>query len=577
MINDTPEFQSIPTAEDSMASLSVKPPLVWPDARVLAGQAWYEQHPLAEVLRSADLISGVVVDAAEGALEWLEGELARTSPRKIRLVVVITPACPTREEHLQSMLRLVERCRALGKAELEIRLLALPGQVDGNSRYSMLPPTTLQAHQLGGETWMCMGSVGDLGTRPVFVGSLNLVFRAEPGLRDAWRKWFQFLFASAACLTEATCRVPYLVPPKGSVEAEDAWSEFVASCMVASDEAMPVVDPKTGEVVGDSDGKPAVPWDGGVTAMDPLATRISEVYAAGCLVSVNEMTRIKPLEIPVRAALLDQASTKTVGSLTQKQSFTLRVFDEGVCKEIDKCRKIADLVETLSFPLSLGNRWLPNAAKPLLERELEARNLRGLRALITALGGAPSEFSADEPGSGEQKVKADALVKAFISRRKEAILADLNEMYKDLKRGESVPEARAREVLQEVENRLTAALTTRLTPTCTYNPLGAPELSEKAPADNWSQPLALLVAAAKRFREHLTDSYFDRRFSNQAFTKAEFLRDCNVFGDPMAGSYDSRRAADELAQIREIIESETSSKEKCEALWELVAPRAGGD
>lgn len=127
------------------------------------------------------------------------------------------------------------------------------------------------------------------------------------------------------------------------------------------------------------------------------------LYAAGSLVSVNELTRIKPLEIPVKAALLGQSSVKTVGALTQKQSFTLKIFDDQICKESDKCRKIADLIEILSYPLSLGSRWLPNAAKPLLERELEARNERGLKTLLEALGGKPSSLTPNTGGSDEEK------------------------------------------------------------------------------------------------------------------------------------------------------------------------------
>jgi hypothetical protein len=190
--------------------------------------------------------------------------------------------------------------------------------------------------------------------------------------------------------------------------------------------------------------------------------------------------------------------------------------------------------------------------------------------LVTALGGAPAAFAAKGPQSSDLRERATLLVREFIAKRKEAILADLNKMYKELERGDKVPEQRAKEVLDEVEDRLTVALTTRLTPACTCNPLGPPDLSTAAPVDNWGQPLALLAAAAKKFRDQIVDSYFDRRFSNQAFSKDEFLRDCNVFADPMATSFDHRRAAAELDRIREIMESEATPKERCQALWRLV-------
>jgi hypothetical protein len=294
------------------------------------------------------------------------------------------------------------------------------------------------------------------------------------------------------------------------------------------------------------------------------------------VVSVNELTRIKPLEIPVKAALLGQSSVKTVGSLTQKQSFSLKIFDEHICKEIDKCRKIADLVEVLSFPLSLGNRWLPNAAKPLLERELEARNERGLKTLVEALGGKPDSLVTITGASDEEKKvrqdKIQSLVGDFIARKKEVILADLNQMYRDLKRGDAVPDDKVKEVLDEVEERLSAALGARVTPTCTYNSLAPPDLSSTALDDNWIQPLSLLEEAAVKFREQLANPfYFDRKFSGKAFTKEEFLQTCNVFEDRIVAVPEYDRAKAEIVQIKEIMDSETTPKEKCQAVWKLVS------
>jgi hypothetical protein len=562
------------------ATLSIKPPFLWPDTRYLAKLATYpEMPPMANVVQDADLISGVLVDATEGTLAWLEGLLCRNQARRIRLIVVISPACPTREKHLRSLLELQEFFCEPNECPLDVRILTMSAHYGEDCRHAVLPPTTIQAHNSkSGETWTCIGSVGDSGNGPVFTGSLNLVFRSDPALRNAWRKWFQYLQGSAARLTEETCRIPHLVPPQGTEEAALAWAEFMAICAQAGDDdaATPTVDPETGEVIADADGNPTEAWDGGDTALDALAEKFQEIYAAGSLVSVNELTRIKPLEIPVKAALLGQSSVKTVGSLTQKQSFSLKIFDEHICKEIDKCRKIADLVEVLSFPLSLGNRWLPNAAKPLLERELEARNERGLKTLVEALGGKPDSLVTITGASDEEKKvrqdKIQSLVGDFIARKKEVILADLNQMYRDLKRGDAVPDDKVKEVLDEVEERLSAALGARVTPTCTYNSLAPPDLSSTALDDNWIQPLSLLEEAAVKFREQLANPfYFDRKFSGKAFTKEEFLQTCNVFEDRIVAVPEYDRAKAEIVQIKEIMDSETTPKEKCQAVWKLVS------
>jgi hypothetical protein len=580
MIYDT-HNSAIPSSPSGFGpvSLSVKPPFLWPDTRYLAKHGIYpETPPMANVIRDADLISGVLVDATEGTLSWLDNLLCKNPARRIRLVVVISPACPTRDAHLRALLKLSEFHRAENGGPLEVRILAMSAYYGENCHHSVLPPTTIQAHSSkSGETWTCIGSVGDSGHGPVFTGSLNLVFRTDPVLRNSWRKWFQYLLNSASPLNEDTCHIPYLVPPQGTQEAALAWAEFVATCAQTGGEesAPPTVDPETGEVLTDAEGNPPDSWDGGETALDPLANKFQEIYAAGSLVSVNEQTRIKPLDIPVKATLLGQSSVKTVGALTQRQSFTLRIFDDHVCKEIEKCRKITDLVELLSFPLSQGNRWLPNAAKPLLELELEARNRRGFETLLAALGGKKNTTLPASPDS-EEAVKArndqlSSLIREFIARQKQTILADLDQMYRDLKRGDAVPEDKAKEVLDEVEKRITAALAARITPTCAYNALAAPDLSPAAPDDNWLQPLSLLGTSAMRFREQLTDYYFDRKFSGMAFTKQEFLLKCNVFEDQIASETDSIRAKAEIVLIKEFMDSEMKPKDKCMAVWKIVS------
>jgi cell division protein FtsI/penicillin-binding protein 2 len=73
------------------------------------------------------------------------------------------------------------------------------------------------------------------------------------------------------------------------------------------------------------------------------------------------------------------AESSNVGAVKQKQSFTLQVLDDEVNKAIEKCRKVTDLMELLTYQLSQGNRWIPGAAKGLLDRELQSRTSRGRR------------------------------------------------------------------------------------------------------------------------------------------------------------------------------------------------------
>jgi hypothetical protein len=41
--------------------------------------------------------------------------------------------------------------------------------------------------------------------------TVNFVFQPDDAMKDAWRRWFQYVFSSAAELTEDTLQIPDLV------------------------------------------------------------------------------------------------------------------------------------------------------------------------------------------------------------------------------------------------------------------------------------------------------------------------------------------------------------------------------
>ena len=267
--------------------------------------------------------------------------------------------------------------------------------------------------------------------------------------------------------------------------------------------------------------------------------------------TVDETTRIKPLAIPVKATLLGQQSERTVGAVTHKQSFSLQVLDDTVAKEVEKCRKVTDLMDLLSYLLSLGNRWVPEAAKALLEKELEARNQKGRSSLKAALGG-------DE-------------VPQFVQKRRQGIRENLDTMYNQLGQGKAVPPDKLAAVLSEIEDRLTKALGARITPRAVYNRIAPPDLTASAPDENWSQPFSLLLRAAQLARESLTDAYFPRRLSGLSFTESDFQTAMDIFRDAILKDGDPRRARLELEELSRIETSDSKLKEKCLAVWKVIS------
>jgi hypothetical protein len=79
---------------------------------------------------------------------------------------------------------------------------------------------------------------------------------------------------------------------------------------------------------------------------------------------------------------------------------------------------VNDVIGLLTYPLSQGNRWLPEGAKDLLEKELDERNQQGQKLLKEALGGND--------------------IKEFVGKRTEGIRKDLDAMYRQLGQGDAV-------------------------------------------------------------------------------------------------------------------------------------------
>ena len=162
------------------------------------------------------------------------------------------------------------------------------------------------------------------------------------------------------------------------------------------------------------------------------------------------------------------------------------------------------------------------------------------------------------------------LVTALIHRRTDSIRNDLNKMYRELGQGDAVPADKRDRVLDDIRQRLTQALATRIAPRALYNRISAPDLTETAPAENWNQPLSLLARSARMLRESMTDPYFIRRFSGVSFEHADFLSAFDIFGDAIVASKDMGRARRELEQIDDIVDGDLSAREKCRELWHLI-------
>jgi hypothetical protein len=161
-------------------------------------------------------------------------------------------------------------------------------------------------------------------------------------------------------------------------------------------------------------------------------------------------------------------------------------------------------------------------------------------------------------------------VQDFVQNREQEIKNNLNAMYRQLGQGENVPADRLADVLNEVRDRLTTAIEGCITPRAVYNKISPPDLTASAPDESWTQPLSLLLRAARLLRESLTDRYFLLRLTGLSFTEQEFRVAMNIFDDTILKDPNWHRTENELVELEQIQGSNAKSKEKCADVWRII-------
>lgn len=542
-------------------------PYLWPDPRHLESLAESPGGRLTDCLAQCDTVMGLLVDLTSEGVHTLRQVLLQKKRFTGSLVVALSPACPTRKEDLLQLLNLRDEFQG-DDFRLQLRLLPLPGGVTSAARHAVLPPSSLFLQDSGtGQAWIWLGSNGDLDChRPYHTASINLLLPAPPLVGDLWLRQFDYVGVRAAPLKAESIEIPQLVPAPGELEAARLWSDYCSSLYATGDVELTArveIDPKTGEVRAQTADGAAVETATSFNHIKPLPAAMREILAAlsrGSIVSIDEMTRVKPLAIPVKSFLFGKESVTNVGSVRHSQAFTLELLDETTAREINRCRKINDTVALLSFSLGQGMHWIPNAARPLLEKELDSLEVAAKKALggITAAG-----------------------VDDWIEKRWPTYEQDLFRMYRELNGGVGEPPRdRLDDVKREAHERLSGAINGRLVPKVSYAAF-APDIrgSRGEAVSDLGQILHLLQSAAARLRE----PYFDLRYFGRNFTKRGVRRDeweiaMNALDDTAARRFGSlredeasSRAAQERARIEEICgDVAKSDHAKLDELWALI-------
>jgi len=529
-------------------------PLVWPSSiRPQGGTA----APWLEVAGKDARLMGVVWALDSFGVQILRERLEQGSPGlKAKFVVAVHATSPTTSNVLRQLLELA----GSHGDRMEAALIAV--SLDSNAS----PMTSLCIVDAGiGRSRFWIGNSGNLGCLLAGDGHLNLAFEGDSTLTARWLDWFSGLWSRSAPLTPLTAEVPALVPARGTEAAAESWRQYEELCRQLgapeqltgghSDGTVPYTTTQE-EAEKQRQATEKICQDLGLPLPDPLLEKVARLFALGQVITIDKSSRTPPLELPIRAEWLGLEGSRTVGMISRETRFRIRIFDEQKSKALESKRNgVSELIKRLTYPLADGVRWIPLAARPLLERE-RARLEKDAQDLLRSLIGQ----SASE----------------FAKSRRTQIEHDADQIYAELHPGGRLPQGTLNLILRDLEDRLAKATSQSFLPKVSYatQQFSAGAVSEHVA--QWAPARTLLASVAEYGRKAVTEKGHLR---GHEIPEDELLDAMNVCDDHIIRDRrdpKSRHVAKrELLDLEEILGDENDDRQKCRRILELIEGQSG--
>jgi hypothetical protein len=527
----------------SEPTISLIPPFVWPNSGGAFEQVVTNDPPYDQLLCTAGTVFGVIYDLDAcgcGRLKKMCGD--RTEPL-CRLIVIVSPACATKQIDLESLVALE---REYGdRIQFRIRALSVSDGLPGsaicviNDNYP--------------EGVLIVGPSSNFGSDQGAPCAVNLVFRSEAVLRTEFCRWFDAGWIGSAPLTTDIAAIPPLFPAPGSAEAAELWQQYEEACTHAleeggygADEAVP--DSVQGEVV-DSERSPTTQL--GVPLLDELGQKIAKVLASGSQVTIDKHTRIPPLDAPIKPEWFGVQSLRQIGAVTRRVEYHISALSDQISRSLENKKKgTRTLLDRLSFPLNDGVRWMPDRVFPMFEEEMNRLNGEGQKALKDATG-------------------EDAA--AFVKSQRNRLYKDADDMYKDFHPDQSLPESLFEQIVTELKQRLEKAGSGLFLPKISRVRVQFRLEPGSQWESQWGAALTFLYAIAEFPRKSLSDPYYLRGLRVDV---ERLLSAMDVCGDAILSKKNERsasaRAKEELALLKDIVSDQADDRAKCVAIMKLM-------
>jgi hypothetical protein len=525
-------------------------PFVWPSNLVLAAIADYQLPvPFQRVLEDGSCLFGIIGAIDHLGAEWLKTVLDPHRELRAAIILALFGGCPTRRRDLNELLEI----QTQSQGRLQFRLLTMSVEVGSSVNFLAAPRRKKAMAPL-----LAFGPSPNFGLAGVDRTQVNLVFPIESALFDQLRRWFDVTWYRSTKLTTSTADIPALVPATGTPEAAAKWASYCALC--AKDDGRRQgrtdIDPETGEL------RPQTKPDGTVdqlpTAMldlpqlDRLAECISRIVANGRQVTIGYSSAVRPLDAPMSPATFGQQSEYRDGSIIQRLSFRVSIFDDTELKKINEFRRGSQaVIEKLGLPLEKALYWVPNSVVPIVEAEIQAMDEQARQELTRLVGNN---------------------IEDFIKSKTEKIKQDLSAVYRRLGGEGEVPSAAVNEMINDLTRRIEMAIGDRFVAPVTFSEIRFSLSSEEGIQAPWAQAAKLSWALARFPRVAASKP---KTFAGLQTVEAEILVAMNVANDIFAtiprDHMFARRARGELQLLDRIAETPMSDRDRCDACFMLMA------
>ena len=292
------------------------------------------------------------------------------------MIVTIYPASPTNEETLSHLLKMQN-----ARTDFEVRLVTCGLSSKRESiiacyRSTNELPTLLLGSEAGFE------EASEDTTR------LTIAFQPEPTLHREWANWFDVRWLMAAPLTRERCAIPGLVLPEGTVEANLRWNEYTEKCIEEGTIDWIGISPYEEDVcasAADGTQVPTVSAEYKLPLVSPIYEKLARLFDLGHLVSIDKSTRLRPLEVPVKAKWFGLETLRQIGTVRRQVSYHISLLKADELKSLENRRKkISELLNFFTFSIADGQRWMPKNAEDLFCQECERINVES-KAILTKL------------------------------------------------------------------------------------------------------------------------------------------------------------------------------------------------